>query len=116
MTLEDLREHGVLLPEEEWGTHELETTVPEWPLLGAFLAAAALWVVAYLGEGGTLTAVAVAGFLVLLFAITWICDRAVTRQRERFREERRGAGGDPGGEPGHAAGGRDGHDRRSGED
>lgn len=88
MALEDLREHGVLLPEEEWGTHELETTVPEWPLLGAFVAAAVAWVLAYLGAGGTLTAVSVAGFLVLLFAITWMCDRAVTRQRARSRRER----------------------------
>ena len=95
MTLEDLRDHGVLLPEEEWGEHELETTVPEWPLLGAFLAAAGLWVLAYLGGGGALTAFAVAGFLVLLFAITWICDRAVSRQRERSREERRGGRSDP---------------------
>lgn len=91
MTLEDLREHGVLLPEEEWGEHELETTVPEWPLLGAFLAAAALWVLAYLGEGGIVTALSVAGFLALLLAVTWMCDRAITRQRERFREERRSA-------------------------
>lgn len=90
MTLEDLREHGVLLPEEEWGEHELETTVPEWPLLGAFLAAGLLWVLAYLGGGGMLTALAVTGFLVLLFAITWICDRAILRQRERFRRERKG--------------------------
>lgn len=90
MTLEDLREHGVLLPEEEWGEHELETTVPEWPLLGAFLAAALLWVLAYLGGGGMLTALAVTGFLVLLFAVTWICDRAILRQRERFRRERKG--------------------------
>jgi len=94
MTLEDLRDHGVLLPEEEWGTHELETTVPEWPLLVAFLTAAGLWVLAYLGEGGLLTALSVTGFLVLLFAITWICDRGVTRQRARSREERRtGASG-----------------------
>lgn len=87
MTMEDLREHGVLLPEEEWGAHRLETTVPEWPLAAMFVAAAVLWVVAYVGDGGTTTWVAVAGFLVLLYAITWTCDRAVGRQRERFREE-----------------------------
>ena len=92
MTMDDLREHGVLLPEEEWGAHRLETTVPEWPLAAARLGAAALWVVAYLGDGGTATWIAVAGFLVLLFAVTWTCDRAVRRQRERFREERREAG------------------------
>lgn len=91
MTMEDLREHGVLLPEEEWGAHRLETTVPEWPLAAALLAAAALWVVAFLGDGGTTTWIAVGGFLVLVSAVTWICDRAIRRQRERFREERREA-------------------------
>lgn len=89
MTIDDLREHGVLLPEEEWGTHELETTVPEWPLLAAFVAAAVAWVLAFLGDGGLLTWIAVAAFLVLLYAVTWTCDRAVTRQRDKFRRERR---------------------------
>jgi membrane protein implicated in regulation of membrane protease activity len=92
MTMEDLREHGVLLPEEEWGTHRLETTVPEWPLAVMLLAAAVLWVVAYLGDGGTSTWIAIGGYLILVFAVTWICDRAVRGQRERFREERREAG------------------------
>lgn len=89
MTIEDLREHGVLLPEEEWGEHGLETTVPEWPVAGAFLAAAVLWVAAYVGDGRTLTWLAVGGFLVLLYAVTWMCDRAILRQREKFRRERR---------------------------
>lgn len=93
MTMEDLREHGVLLPEEEWGDHELETTVPEWPLLGAFVAAAVCWVLAYLGNGGLLTWVAVTVFLALLYAVTWMCDRAVLRQRKKFVRERKEARG-----------------------
>ena len=93
MTMEDLRDHGVLLPEDEWGAHRLETTVPEWPLAAMLLAAAVLWVVAFLGDGGTATWIAVGGFLVLVFAVTWICDRAIRSQRERFREERRAAEG-----------------------
>lgn len=88
MTIEDLREHGVLLPEEEWGSHRLETTVPEWPLAAGFVAAVVLWVLAYLGAGGWLTWVSVVGFLVLLFVITWLCDRAVLAQRRRFHRER----------------------------
>lgn len=89
MTLEDLREHGVLLPEEEWGEHRLETTVPEWPLAGAFLLAGVALVLTYLGDGGLLTWIAVAVFLALLLAITWICDRGVRAQRRRFRREHR---------------------------
>lgn len=106
MTIEDLREHGVLLPEDEWGQHELETTVPEWPLLLAFVAAAVAWVLAFLGNGALLTWVAVGAFLVLLYAITWMCDRAVTRQREKFRRERGDEEGPAGPTSGHAAPGR----------
>lgn len=92
MTIEDLREQGVLLPEEEWGVHELETTTPELPLALAFLAGAVLWVLIYLGDGGLLTWIGTGLFLLILFGITWICDRAVLRQREKFRAEREEAG------------------------
>lgn len=89
MTIEDLREQGVLLPEEEWGSHRLETTVPEWPLAGAFLVAASSLVATYLGDGGLATWIGVVVFLVTIYLITWLADRAVLEQRERFRRERR---------------------------
>ena len=89
MTIEDLREQGVLLPEEEWGEHRLETTIGQIPLLAAFLLAVGALAAAYVGDGGPMTWVGVTIFLLCLFAITWLCDRAVRRQRERFREERR---------------------------
>lgn len=88
MTIEDLEEQGVLLPEEEWGVHELETTTPEIPLAAAFVAAVGFWLMIYLGDGQLLTWVGTGLFLATLYAITWICDRAVLRQREKFREER----------------------------
>lgn len=92
MTIEDLREQGVLLPEEEWGVHELETTTPELPLAVAFVASVGFWLMIYLGDGRVLTWVGTGLFLATLYAITWICDRAVLRQREKFREERKEAG------------------------
>ena len=88
MTIEDLREQGVLLPEEEWGSHSLETTTRSWGLLAAFLTAAASLVVALLGDGGLPTWAGIGTFLVMLFALTWMCDRAVVRQRRRVRRER----------------------------
>lgn len=90
MTIEDLREHGVLLPEEEWGEHALETTASELPLLLSFVVAAAAVVVAYVGDGGALTWVGTGVFLASLYAITWMCDRAVLRQRRRVESERGG--------------------------
>lgn len=94
MTLEDLREHDVLLPEDEWGIHRLASTTRELPLLGLLLLAAAAVATAYLGDGGRWTWVGVGTFLACLGGITWICDRAILRQRRRSRRERREAGPD----------------------
>lgn len=87
MGLEELDEAGVLLPEEEWGEHELKTTVHQVPMLIGSILAVVGWVMAYLGGGHLLTWVGIAAFLVAFFAIIWMCDRAVTRQRKRFRRE-----------------------------
>lgn len=97
MTIEDLREQGVLLPEEEWGAHRLETTTSEGVLLAAFAVALAALVLAYVGAGGILTWVGTGVFLVDLYAITWMCDRAILRQRRRVRRERGGPSGTGGG-------------------
>ncbi len=89
MALDELEEAGVLLPEEEWGEHGLETTVRQGPMLIASLVAVAAWIAAYVGGGGSLTWIGIVAFLVAFFAVIWMCDRAVTRQRKRFRRERR---------------------------
>lgn len=89
MSQDDLREHGVLLPESEWGRHRLETTVPQGPIAAAFAVATAAAATMYAGGGGAWTWIGVVVFLVALYAIVWICDRAVTRQRARTRAERR---------------------------
>jgi len=93
MSLDDLRNHGVLLPEEKWGTRELTTTVPLLRALAAFLAAVVGLALAYAGDGRSLTWVGVALFLVAFFVLTWLCDRAVRAQRRRVRRGRsRGRG------------------------
>lgn len=89
MSLDDLRDHGVILPEKEWGSHRLETTVPLLPTLVAFLAAVVGLVLAYAGDGAALTWVGIGLFLAAFFTLTWICDRAVFAQRRRVRRERK---------------------------
>ena len=89
MTLEDLREQGVLLPEKRWGKHELTSTVARWWLLAALVAAAGGVGVALAGDGGRLTWVGIGVFLVALSAATILCDRAVVRQRRRMERGRR---------------------------
>jgi peptidoglycan/LPS O-acetylase OafA/YrhL len=90
MSMEDLRQQGVLLPEDEWGKHKLKTTVPQRTLAVLLLAAVAGLVAAYLGDGDLLTWIGMAAFLVLLFVVTAVVDRSVNRQRRRVREERGG--------------------------
>jgi len=89
MSLEDLQEQNILLPEEEWGEHELKTTIAEIPLAILFLCAAASWVAAYFGNGNWLTWVGVVVFFLSFFGIILLCDRAVTKQRKRFKKEQK---------------------------
>ncbi len=88
MAIEELEEAGVLLPEDEWGKHRLKTTVRQGPFLVVALIAVASWIGAYAGGGGWLTWVSITVFLVTFFVVIWMCDRAVSRQRERVKEER----------------------------
>lgn len=92
MTIEDLRERGVLLPREEWGAHHLQSTVPTWRLAAALALASLSLVAAILGDGGRATWAGTGAFLLCFLWITWICDRAVRRQRRRVREEREALG------------------------
>lgn len=87
MSLEDLRDQGVLLPEDEWGAHALETTVNQFPLLLIFLLAAGSLIVAYFGNGNAFTWIGVISFFAAFFGMVWLCDRAVRRQRKRFQHE-----------------------------
>jgi hypothetical protein len=110
MSIEDLREQGVLLPEEEWGEHRLETTVPLVPVAVGYVTAVLSLVAMYVGGGGTLTWIGAGTFLVALYTLTWMCDRAVLRQRTRVRRESGGASdaetgpGDDGRSSGEGAG------------
>lgn len=91
MSQEDLRDHGVLLPEEEWGERSLETTVRRVPAVLAFLLAVAGLAATYLGDGGTLTWAGVGLFFAAFGALTWLADRAVLAQRRRVQGSSRKA-------------------------
>lgn len=77
MTLEELEEAGLILPEDEWGQHALKTRVnrPLLLLIGAasFVSVAMM----YLGDGGMWTWIGAATFLAALGAFTWVSWRAV---------------------------------------
>lgn len=97
MAIEDLRDQGVLLPEDEWGEHRLRTTIRQGPLLVAILVAIGGLVGTYLGDGGGLTWGGVGAFFVGFFGVIGLCDRAIRRQRRRVRRERDDVGAEGGG-------------------
>lgn len=86
--IELLKEQGMLLPEDEWGKHSLESTVAEVPLAVATVLGVAALAVAFLGGGRPVTWVGCGVFLVLLVGVVWLCDRAVSRQAARTRGKR----------------------------
>jgi len=69
LSLRDLRQLGVLLPKEEWGQHDLRTTVNK----------GALAIVMIVG---------IAGLMIFMWQITRISLAAIELQVERFRETR----------------------------
>lgn len=78
---------GVLLPPEEWGSHDLKTTVNRGALAATALLGAVGLVLMYLGNGGAITFLGIALFLGFMALITVISLRAVEAQAQRLREE-----------------------------
>ncbi len=77
MTLEDLEEAGLILPEDQWGTHALKTRVnrPLLLTLGAVTLVSLL--VMYFDDGGMWTWISLAAYIAMLAAFTWLSWRAV---------------------------------------
>lgn len=91
MTLEELDEQGLLLPEEHRGEKPAASLRSQVRLLVTALVAVLSAVVIWLGEGGTLTFVGVALFLMDLGAFLWAVFAAVEIQMGHLRDL--GAGG-----------------------
>ena len=88
MSLKHLQKAGMLLPEEEWGRHDLHTSVNK-PMLVAALAVGLGSVIAMcVGAGGALTFLAGGVFILFMIWITHISIKAVNVQAAQFAEER----------------------------
>ena len=88
MSLKDLHQAGVLLPRDEWGVHDLHTSVNKPMLVAALLVGLASVVLMYLGGGSTLTFIAGGAFIGFMAWITHISIKAVNVQAAQFAEER----------------------------
>jgi len=78
----------VLLPREEWGQHDLHTTVNKSALTIVMIVGIAGLVMMYVGDGKALTFGGVGLFIVFMWQITRISLAAIERQVERFKETR----------------------------
>ena len=83
MSLEDLKTQNVLLPEKEWGSYELKSTVNKAYLFGFMLLAVVSLFLMFIGDGSTLTWLGLIGFFCSFIGIITSCSRAVTRQKIR---------------------------------
>lgn len=88
MSLEDLKETGVLLPEEEWGKHDMRTTVNKPSLALAALLGILSVSFMYLGGGHPLTFVGVGLFFAFMGWVTHISLKAIDAQDAQFEQER----------------------------
>ena len=86
MSLRDLERAGLILPQEEWGKHDLRSKVNRPLLLSAWALAATSAVLTYVGNGLLLTWIGLAGLLLSLALFTRVSIVAIDK-RNREEEE-----------------------------
>ena len=84
MSIRDLKDMGILLPEGKWGKFNLHSSVDKSQLVGCGLLALAAVIMGYVGNGGTLTWVGVGMFFVFVVWFTWISLRGIEMQNEEM--------------------------------
>lgn len=82
MSMKDLKKLGILLPEKRWGEYELHTKVSRLGFVVTFSIGIVGGVLAYVGNGTTLTWIGILLYFVFLGLVTWISVRAVDQQNE----------------------------------
>ncbi|MGM0491592.1 MAG: hypothetical protein ACQER1_01500 [Armatimonadota bacterium] len=87
MSLKDLEEHGILLPKEEWGVHDLHTSVNEAELVACLLFGGVTLTLMYIGDGEALTFVGTVLFIIFLGWITHVSVKGIEMQAAQFAAE-----------------------------
>lgn len=86
MSIKDLKEMGILLSEDKWGKFDLHTSVNKPQLVASGLLAAVASVMAYLGNGTTVTWIGVILLFVFLAWFTRISLKAIDKQNEEIED------------------------------
>ena len=82
MSIKDLKEMGILLPEDKWGQFNLETSLDKPRLFAAVVLGLVSAIAIYVGNGGTLTWVGVGLYFVFVFWLTRIFLKGVEVQNK----------------------------------
>lgn len=86
MSYEELKEHNIFLPEEEWGKLDLSASVNLPALVGAFVLAIVSCVLMVIGGGGLWTWVGAAIFVVFMFSFMIVSNAGIERQNRHIDE------------------------------
>lgn len=86
MSLEELEEQDLFLPESAQGELDLSASVSKTQAAGVFLLGFVGALLMILGAGEWLTWVGAVLFLAFLFLFTWTSNRGIDRQNEEVRK------------------------------
>ena len=90
MSIRDLKEMGILLPEEKWGQFDLTTSLNKPRLFTALVLGLVSAIAIYVGKGEALTWVGVGLYFVFVFWLTRIFLKGVAVQNEETEAFLRG--------------------------
>lgn len=86
MSYEELKEHNIFLPEDEWGGLDLHTAVNLPALVVTFILGAASCVLMVIGGGRPLTWIGAVLFIVFMLCFAIVSNRGIERQNGRVEE------------------------------
>ncbi len=90
MSMKELEEMGILLPENKWGQSDLHTSVDKIQLVASGLLALGAVICSYVGNGGLLTWIGVGMFFIFVGWFTRISLKAVEVQNDQVEDFLRG--------------------------
>lgn len=82
MSFEELKEHDIFLPEENWGELDLSSSVNQPLLLSTLILGVISCGMMVLGHGNTLTWLGAGLFLVFLIGFTLVSNAGIDHQNE----------------------------------
>ena len=86
MSFEELKEHNIFLPEEEWGGLDLHTAVNLPALIATLVTGLTSCVLMAAGGGRVLTWIGAALFILFMLSFAVVSNRGIDRQNRRVEE------------------------------